>query len=138
MINEVNNRSIAAVVNEVKDELKEFVQTRLQMLRSELNEKMRSFKAAAPMLAAGVVFLLTAYLLLTICLVALVSVAFYDNPYRWSLSFLIVGAVWAIIGGMAAAFGIRTLGAQGLAPKKTLKVLKEDQIWLQSEARTQL
>jgi len=134
----VNNRSLAALVNEVKDEIKEFVQTRLQMLRSEINEKMRSFKAAAPMLAAGVVFLLTAYLLLTVCLVALVSVAFYDNPYRWSLSFLIVGGVWAMIGGMAAAFGIRTLRAQGLAPKKTLKVLKEDQIWLQSEARTQL
>src|SRR5437867_5685824 len=85
--NEVNNRSLAALVNEVKDEIKEFVQTRLQMLRSEINEKMRSFKAAAPMLAAGVVFLLTAYLLLTVCLVSRVLVGFFEYPYRWFLLF---------------------------------------------------
>jgi hypothetical protein len=39
---------------------------------------------------------------------------------------------------MAAVFGLKELRAQGLMPKKTIKVLKEDQIWLQHEARTQV
>jgi uncharacterized membrane protein YqjE len=122
----------------VKDEFKEFVQTRLQMLRSEINEKVRSIKTAAPMMVTGVLFLCTAYMLLTLSLVFLVSMAFYNNPYRWFLSFLIVGVLWAIFGGIAMAFAVRELRSRGLVPKKTIKVLREDQIWLQNEARTQI
>ena len=133
-----NNRSLAGVINEVKDEFKEFVQTRLQMLRSEINEKVRSIKTAAPMMVTGVLFLCTAYMLLTLSLVFLVSMAFYNNPYRWFLSFLIVGVLWAIFGGIAMAFAVRELRSRGLLPKKTIKVLREDQIWLQNEARTQI
>ncbi|HEY6939391.1 MAG TPA: phage holin family protein [Terriglobales bacterium] len=133
-----NGRSFAGVVNEVKDELKEFLQTRIAMLKSELGEKMRTIKAAVPMLATAIVFLVTAYLLFTLCLVALISVAFYGNPFRWFLSFIIVAVLYSIVGGMAAVFGLKELRAQGLMPKKTIKVLKEDQIWLQHEARTQV
>lgn len=133
-----NGRSFAGVVNEVKDEFKEFLQTRITMLRAELGEKMRTFKAALPMLATAIVFLATSFLLLTLCLVALISVAFYGDPFRWFFSFLIVGVLYSIIGGMAAGFGLKELRAQGIMPKKTIKVLKEDQIWLQHEARTQV
>ncbi len=133
-----NGRSFAGVVNEVKDELKEFLQTRLTMLKAELGEKMRTFKAALPMLATAIVFLATAFLLLTLCLVALISVAFYGDPFRWFFSLLIVGVLYSIIGGMAAVFGLKELRSQGIMPKKTIKVLKEDQIWLQQEARTQV
>lgn len=133
-----NGRSFAGVVNEVKDELKEFLQTRISMLKAEVGEKMRTIKAAVPMLATAIVFLVTAYLLFTLCLVALISVAFYGNPFRWFLSFIIVAVLYSIVGGMAAVFGLKELRAQGLMPKKTIKVLKEDQIWLQHEARTQV
>jgi ABC-type multidrug transport system permease subunit len=133
-----NGRSFSGVVNEVKDELKEFLQTRISMLKAELGEKMRTFKAAVPMLATAIILLTTAFLLFTLCLVGLISVAFYGNPFRWFLSFVIVAVMYSIIGGMAAVFGLKELRAQGIMPKKTIKVLKEDQIWLQHEARTQV
>ena len=47
---------------------------------------------------------------------------------------LIVGVFWAIMGGMLAFFAAREFRAQGIAPKKTIEVLREDKIWLQSEA----
>ena len=133
-----NGRSLTGVLNEVKDELKEFLQTRITMLKAELGEKMRTFKTALPMLATAVIFLWTAFLFFSLGLVGLVSVAFYNNPFRWFLAFVIVAVLYAIIGGMAAVFGLKELRAQGIAPKKTIKVLKEDQIWLQHEARTQV
>lgn len=133
-----NGRSFSGVVNEVKDELKEFLQTRISMLKAELGEKMRTFKAALPMLATAIIFLTTAFLLFTLCLVGLISVAFYGNPFRWFLSFIIVAVLYSIIGGMTAVFGLKELRAQGILPKKTIKVLKEDQVWLQHEARTQV
>lgn len=133
-----NGRSFAGVVNEVKDELKEFLQTRIIMLKAELGEKMRTLKTALPMLITAAIFLGTAFLLLTLCLVGLVSVAFYGDPFRWFYSFIIVGVLYCIMGVMAAVFGLKELRAQGIMPKKTIKVLKEDQIWLQHEARTQV
>src|SRR5690349_23135291 len=75
-----NGRSFAGVVNEVKDELKEFLQTRIIMLKAELGEKMRTLKTALPMLITAAIFLGTAFLMLTLCLVGLVSVAFYGDP----------------------------------------------------------
>ena len=133
-----NGRSLAGVINEVKDELKDFVQTRITMLKAELGEKMRTFKTALPMVITAVLFLGTAFLLFTLCLVGLVSVAFYGDPFRWFYSFLIIGVLYTIMGGMAAVFGLKEMRNAGLTPKKTIKVLKEDQIWLQHEARTQV
>lgn len=138
MTNEMNGRTLAGVVAELKDELKEFISTRIQMLKSELRDKISSLKVAAPLGIIALVLLGTAYLLFTLMLVALVAVAFEGNPYQWFLSFLIVGVLWSIVGGMCALFAWREFRQQGLAPKKTMKVLKEDQVWLQTEARTQL
>ena len=138
MTNEVNGRTLAGVVAELKDELKEFISTRIQMLKSELRDKISSLKVAAPLGIIALVLLGTAYLLFTLMLVALVAVAFEGSSYQWFLSFLIVGVLWSIVGGMCALFAWREFRQQGLAPKKTMKVLKEDQVWLQTEARTQL
>lgn len=133
-----NGRSLSGVINEVKDELKEFLQTRITMLKAELGEKMRTFKSALPMIITAALFLWTAFLMLTLCLVGLVSVAFYGDPFRWFFSFLIIGVLYCIMGGMAAVFGLKELRRAGITPKKTIKVLREDQIWLQHEARTQV
>ncbi len=133
-----NGRSFAGVIREVKDELIEFLQTRVTMLKAEVGEKIRTFKIAFPMIATAVVFLAAAFLLLTLSLVGLISVAFYGDPFRWFFAFLIVGVLYSIIGGMAAVFGLRDLRAQGILPRKTIQVLKEDKVWLRQEARTQL
>ena len=126
--------TLAGVVAEIKDETKEFVQTRVQMFKTELREKVATWKSGALLAAVGVLFLGTAYLLLTLALVGLVAVAFWGSPYAWFLAFLIVGVFWAIMGGMLAFFAAREFRAQGIAPKKTIEVLREDKIWLQSEA----
>ncbi len=138
MVNELNGRTLAGVVAEIKDELKEFITTRVQMLKAELQDKISSLKVAAPLGVIALVFMGTAFFLFTLMLVALVVVAFEGSPYQWFLAFLIIGVLYSIVGGMCAIFAWREFSEQGLAPKKTMKVLKEDQIWLQTEARTQL
>jgi uncharacterized membrane protein YqjE len=137
--NEITNgRTLAGVVAELKDELKEFISTRIQMLQAELREKAKTLKVAAPLGIVALVLLGTAYLLFTLMIVSLIVVAFEGSAYQWFLAFLITGVLWSIAGGTCALFAWREFKDQGLAPKKTIKVLKEDQIWLQTEARTQL
>ena len=133
-----NGRTVATVLTDMKEELKEFLSTRLALFRAELREKAKTLKIAVPLAAVGLVLVGTAYLLLTLALVALVFAFLPDNPYRWCLAFASVGVLWAILGGLAAWFAKRELELRGLIPQKTIRVLKDDKIWIQSEVKSQV
>ena len=100
--NDINGRSLAGVVAELKEEFKEFVATRLSMLQSELRDKIGTWKAALPAMVIGAVMLATCWLLLTGAIVAAIAVAFGPNPFAPAIALAIVGAVYAIAGGLAA------------------------------------
>ena len=131
-------RSLAAIVTEMKEELKDLVQTRIEMFRAELHEKLKTLKIAAPLAGLGALLLGTAYLLFTMALVGLVVAFFRDNPYRWFFAFAAVAVLWTLLGGIAAYFAKREFELKGLMPRKTIEVLKEDKLWIQAEAKNQL
>jgi len=133
-----NGRSLAAIVAEMKGELREFTQTRIEMLKAELHEKLKTLKIAVPLAALGVLLLATACLLFTMALVGLAVAFFPSSPYRWFFAFAIVAILWTILGGIAAYFAKREFELKGLMPRRTIKVLKEDKVWIQAEAKNQL
>lgn len=139
MNTEVNNgRSLTSTLTEMKIELLDFLDTRIELLKTELQEKGKILKAAAPLGALGALLLVTAYLLFTLALVSLVVVAFQDNPYRWFFAFLIVAFAWAVFGGIAVYFAKRELEMNTLLPQRTIDVLKGDKIWIQAEVKNQV
>ena len=139
MANAVNNeKSLGTVVNELKFELREFVQTRLQILREEMKSKTALLKIAVPMFAIALVLFAVGFLLLTSLFVVLIASAFGSTVSGFAWAFLIVGIVYFLIGGICAMFGAGELKSKSLAPKRTIQVLKQDQIWLRNEARTQV
>jgi len=133
-----NNRSLAEIVAEMKEELRQFVQTRLEMFKRELQEKVARLKIAGPLAGAAVLLLATAYLLITMALVAVIAAALEKSPYHWFFGFIIVGFVWALLGGAAGYFAKRELELKTLAPERTLEVLKGDKVWLQREVKNQI
>ncbi len=136
MNHDVNDgRSLAAVLGETKEELKEFVATRLALLKSELSEKARSIKAALPLAAVGVVCLATGYLLFVMALVAFVIALLPAGPYRWCLAFVSIAVLSWILGIVVAYMAKRRVNAHGLVPQKTIGVLKGDKLWIQSEVK---
>lgn len=134
----LHDRSIGEVIAELRDELKEFINTRVQMLRSEMNEKVGAVKAAVPALVIAAVMALSAWFVLTWALIYLLSMAFGQGHGSLALAAAIVGVVYLLVGGVAGAYGYKTLTAKSLAPERTLRVLKQDQVWAQTEAKTQL
>jgi uncharacterized membrane protein YqjE len=132
-----NGPSLAEVVAEIRDEIKDFIQTRVQMFRSELREKIAAWKSGAILGIAAAIFAVTGFWLLTLAVVALVAVAFWGSAYAFFWAFLIVGLGWLGMGGTAAFLAVRELRRQGMLPEKTIAVLKQDKSWLQQEARTQ-
>jgi uncharacterized membrane protein YqjE len=133
---DVPQRSLADVANEIKVEVKDFLQTRFEMLRAEMNENLAALKAGIPMLVIGAVLGVMVLLLFTAALVAVIAPAI-EHEYRWAIALGIVGLGYLVIGGAAAWMGYREITARGLAPRRTIKVLKDDQVWLQNEARRQ-
>ena len=133
-----NDRSFAAIVAEMKEELKEIAQLRIEMFKAEVREKVKILKIAAPLAGLGALFLGTAYFLFTVALVGLVVAFFRDNTYRWFFAFAAVAVLWTLLGAIAAYFAKREFELKSLLPNRTIEVLKEDKIWIQAEARNQL
>jgi len=129
-------KSLATVLAETKEELKGFVSTRLEMLRAELREKVRTWRQGIPFLLVAAVLIITGWIALTFTLIALLHVAFIDSPYSWFFAGLIVTLFYLVVGGLVGWFAYRELTATGLKPTRTLEVLKQDQLWMQNEART--
>jgi hypothetical protein len=134
----VRERPLGEVLNDLKNELKEFISTRIQMLQSEMNEKVGTLKASAPAIVIGALFAVTAWILFSLALVFLLSMAFEGKPYQYAAAFGIVFVIYAIIGAVTLSFGISSIRSRGLAPERTLRVLKQDQMWMKSEAKSQL
>jgi uncharacterized membrane protein YqjE len=133
-----NNKSIGQVVNELKNDARDFISTRLQILTQEMNDKVKVWKVAIPMLVIAALLSGIALLVLTFAIVAFLAGVFQPSPYAWCYGALIVTAFYII-----AAFGLFYLGKReltqtGIAPTRTLRVLRQDQIWIQNEARSQV
>jgi uncharacterized membrane protein YqjE len=133
-----NGKNLTTLLSEMKEELQEFAQTRIAMLRTELREKLQTLKTAAPLGAAAILLLTTAYFLFTFALVGLIAAALADNRYRWFIAFLGIAVLWTLLGGLAAYLAKRELEVKGLMPKRTIEVLKGDKMWVQSEVKNQI
>jgi len=131
-----DQRSLGEVIGEIKEEVKEFLQTRASMFAAEMREKVKNSKNWA--IYAGIALVLgwMGMLMLSVALAALVAVAFWGSPYAWFFGFLIIGVLWMFGAGMLAFAALRQF--RDLAPKRTIQVLKEDKIWLQHEAQNQI
>ena len=133
-----NGRTVGSILSDTKDELKEFLETRITMLRTELGEKMAMLKSAAPLAIVGILFLVTAYMLFTLGLVAAIVAFLPQNPYRWCIAFFAIAVLWGLIGGICTYMAVREFQVKELLPKRTMQVLKEDKVWLQSEVRSRV
>jgi membrane protein implicated in regulation of membrane protease activity len=130
-------RPLGDTVREAINEFKAFVETRIAMLRAEMRENLGNLKVAAPLLVVGALFGVTAWLLWTGALVAIIEVAFVGSPYGAFYSLICVGFIYTVIAACALWIASNRLKRKNLMPERTLNVLKEDKVWLQQETAEQ-
>jgi ABC-type multidrug transport system permease subunit len=128
-----NGKTIAGVINEAKDEFKDFLETRLQMFAGEMKQKFSVWRLALPTFAVAAAIGFMGFILLSFALVAAIA-----HAIGWGWAALVVGASYCMTAGMIGFLAYREIEAEGMAPVRTLHVLKMDKIWLENEARTQL
>lgn len=130
-----DNKPISVVLHEIKDELQQFFLTRVDMLRAEMNDKVTAWKAGVPMLVGAIVLGWSAFLVFSFGLVALLA-TLIDSRFSWAIGAALVFALYLVVAAVFAWMGIKELKAEGVAPKRTLRVLQQDQAWIKNEARS--
>jgi hypothetical protein len=133
-----HDKSLAQIVSELKIDAQEFLDTRIQLLRADITTKLAVIKMSAPMLLVGVVLGMMGLVCLTAALVAVIAAGLGGGIGGWALASFIVALAYFAIGGGAVYFGYQQFSSEGLSPKRTMKILKQDQVWLANEARSQL
>jgi uncharacterized membrane protein YqjE len=139
MNNEANanhSRSLGAIISEAREELKDFINIRVQMLKSELHETLAGIRIALPLGLVALLLIGTSFLLLSAAIVTLVASAFAGNPYAWFFGLIIIAVLWAVLAGIAGFFAYNEFRSKAMFPKRTVEVLKADKNWIESEART--
>src|SRR4051812_29237188 len=126
-----NGRSLQSTLQEIKNELKDFVQTRFDILKNEMQQKISAFKAALPMAVIALLLLATTWFLITGAIVAAIALAL-----GWPAAFAIVGGAYLIFGALIGWLAYKEVTAQSMKPERTLQVLKQDQIWMEQEAKS--
>jgi len=132
-----NEKPLTILISEIRDGVKDLLGTRLGLLKAEIKEKTRTWKQVLPFFLVAVVLVLTAWMAFTFALVAWVHALFLPSPFAWVWGALIVGGAYALIGlalGWFAYGEVTSVG--GIMPNRTVRVLKEDQVWLQNEVKT--
>ena len=129
-------KSLATLLAETREELKEFVTTRLGILKAEIDEKISTLKSVVPLLLIAAALLLAGWMALTFALIALLHGVFLPSPFAWLWGALIVGGAYLVLAIAIGWFAYGEITSAGITPTRTLKVLKQDQVWLQNEART--
>jgi uncharacterized membrane protein YqjE len=138
VVNEVrvdDDRSLGSIIAEIKDEFKEFVNTRVRVIKAELHETIGAAKTALPLILSALVLGFIAVLMFSLAIVVLLASAFPGNPYAFFYGFVIMGGILIATAALAAFFAVNAFRS-GAFPKRTVEVLKEDRIWLQTEARS--
>lgn len=131
-----SERSLGSIVAEIKDEVKEFVNTRVEMVKAELQETASAAKTAVPLILIALALFTTGFLLLTMAAVVLVAYAFAGSALAWFYAVIIVAFVWFCLGASAAFFAYNAFRSHSRFPQRTVQVLKADKAWLQTEARS--
>lgn len=129
-------KSIASIIAETKEELKVFVQTRAYLFRAETKEKIKVWKMSAILLGSGAVLLVTAWFSLVFAIIAALHSWLGSGDFSWCFGGLIIGGLFFICGAAVAMAGYSDIRKAGVAPTRTLRILKQDQEWIKNQART--
>jgi hypothetical protein len=131
----VPDKAFATSIADIKEDVKLFFQTRVQLLRAETKDKLRSWKRHLILLALAVVLLITCWMAMVFAMVALLHTWIAGGSYAWFWGGLIVGSVFLVSGLACGKTGYQGIKASGMRPARTLRVLRQDQEWIQKQAR---
>lgn len=122
--------SLAALLGGIINDAKDLMLHEVTMAKLEVQDELRKTKAAAISLGIGIGVLAVGGMLLILMLVHLLD-ALTDVPL-WGC-YGIVGAVFAIVGGVLLATGKNKASEIDVVPEQTVETMKENAKWIKEQ-----
>ena len=123
--------SVASLVGGIISDAERLVRQELTLAKKEIQQEWDKAKMAAGSLLIGLAVMLVAAILLTQMVVELLNQ--YAFPEHHWASYLVVGAVMAVVGGVLFYAGSKQAGEINLVPPQTAETMKENVQWLQNQ-----
>jgi di/tricarboxylate transporter len=121
----MSRESIGELLGQLANNSAALVRDEIALVRQEMGEKITSFRSGVVTIAiGGVVGLLAVLALMAAAIIGLAH--WMDAGY----AALIVGVVFAIVGGIIVSTGLNRLKRTSLKPEQTIETLEEDKEWL--------
>jgi|tagenome__1003787_1003787.scaffolds.fasta_scaffold20883394_2 hypothetical protein len=115
-------KDVANLSQDILRDIASLLTTELQLLRTEISEKLALTGVAATLVAIGALLLLaTIVLLLQAAIAGLVAYGF--SP---TVATLLVAIATLVVGGVLVWLGLSRLRAENLAPSKTIHQFQKD------------
>ena len=116
------DQSTSSLLSNIVNQISALFRSELDLARSEIDEKLHSVGLALGLIVAAVVLFLTALNVLA----AALSAGLTELGLEPGWAALIVGVVFAVIGWVMLAKGMRDLKLSSLAPNRTVDNIKRD------------
>lgn len=125
-----NEPSIAELLNNLISDAQILVRKEFALARQEVTQEIDKARQVAIMMGIGAAVLAVGAILFLVAIVHAL-VAWFDLPL-WA-SYLIVGGVFAIVGGIMVAMGKEKLKEVHPIPEETIDSVRKDISWLKEQ-----
>jgi len=129
--------NLPILLTRLGDEVMQLVDTKMSLLKVEVQEDVASFLRAGITIAIGAIVALIGFALASVALALGISTQLagttLTTPGRYGLSFVIVGVVYLIVGTIIALVMKGRLAKQSLVPNRTVDEFRKDKEWLTNE-----
>jgi uncharacterized membrane protein YqjE len=134
---ETPDQSLTTLFGRLTDDLTELWDAKLELLKTELKEEVRSYAVGASLIVGGAVVGAIGFALLNVGIAFFVSMLFgsadLSPAVRYGLGFIITALLYLVIGAIIILVAKRRLAKQRIIPERSALELKRDKQWLQEE-----
>jgi uncharacterized membrane protein YqjE len=133
--NSIKENSV--LLTRLGDDVMQLFDTKMSLLRVEVQEDVNAFLRAGIIIAIAAMVALVGFALASVALALGISTqlanATLTTTGRYGLSFVIVGAIYLIVGTIVALVIKRRLSKQSLVPNRTVDEFRKDKEWSKKE-----
>jgi hypothetical protein len=134
---QAGGESLPGLLGRVGEDLATLLDAKLSLLKIEIEEDMRAYARGGVVIGAGSVIAVVGFALLNVGIGFLISALFektqLSQPMKYALGFLIMGAIYLLIGGGVVIRNKKRLAGRGIVPERSIAELQKDKQWLKKE-----
>jgi Protein of unknown function (DUF1469). len=134
---EAGGEGVSALLGRIGDDLTRLVEAKLGLLKIEIGEDIRAYARGGAGIGVGSVIVVAGFGLLNIGIGFLVSALFEGThlspSIKYSLGFIITGALYLLLGGAVVIVYKTRLAERGIMPERSLAELQKDKQWLKKD-----